>query len=188
MNNTEIKKLYTKTKKAFEKRTGDKHTWVMNAKQQRLGTATVLVAGAYDNVRSVEYAKKQAAGAAAAEAKRTWLAFKAHADEEAATGGSKWNPTFWRDDFAKMGTLDEYMAKYQQKADKALAEAEAYLAQHGPQNEQLKESHQYAKDMIAGPEIAAFLQAIGGHATIEDKHEYNNIYTYIRFHYPHTEA
>lgn len=191
MTATEIKKLYTKTKKAYEKRTGDKHTWVMNAKQQRLGTATVLVAGAFDNVQSVERAKAHAAGKAAAEAKKTWLSFKAHADEEAAAeaagNASTWNPRFWRDEFDKMGTMEEYMDKYQRKADEVLKEAQAYLGKHGPQHEQLKESHEYAKGMIASPEISAFLLAIGGRATIEDKQEYSSIYTYIRFHYQPTE-
>ena len=187
MTNPEIKKLYTKTKKAFEKRTGEKHTWVMNAKQQRLGTATVLVAGAHDNEACVEGAKRLADGAAAAMAKKYWLAMSARAEEEARTGGSKWNPTFWRDNMAELGTLDEYMAKYQRKADEELAKAEAYLAQHGPRHEQLKESHEYAKTFIASPEVQAFLKAIGGQASIEDKHEGSSIYTYVRFHYSATD-
>ena len=48
MTAQEIKKEYQRTKKAYEKRTGEKYTWVMNAKQQRLGTATVMVAIAWD--------------------------------------------------------------------------------------------------------------------------------------------
>ena len=187
MTNPEIKKLYTKTKKAFEKRTGEKHTWVMNATQQRLGTATILVACAHDTEARVESAKRKADGAAAATAKKDWLTISAHAEEEARTGGSKWNPTFWRDNMAELGTLDEYMARYQRKADEELAEAEAYLAQHGPLHEQLKASHEYAKAFIASPEVQAFLEAIGGQATIEDKREYSRIYTYVRFHYSATE-
>lgn len=188
MTNTEIKKLYTKTKKAFEKRTGEKHTWVMNSRQMQLGTATILVAGAHDNVLQVESCKRQAAGAAAAKAKKEWLAMNAYAEEEARTGGSKYNPTYWRDVMTKNGTLEEYVAKYQSKADEALAEAEAYLEQHGPRHEQLKESHEYAKAFIASPEVRAFLEAINGQATIEDKQEYNSIYTYVRFHYTATAA
>lgn len=187
MTATEIKKLYTKTKKAYEKRTGDKSTWVMNARQQRLGTATVLVAGAHDNVRRFEIAKEQAAGAAAAKAQKEWLAMNAHAEEEARTGGGKWNPTFWRDTMVELGTLDEYTNRYQRKADEELVEAEAYLKKHGGLYEQLKESHEYAKSFIASPEVSSFLQTIGGSATIEDKNEYSSIYTYVRFHYQPTE-
>ena len=52
----DIKKLYTKTKKAYEKRTGEKYTWVMNAAQQRKGTATVCTNVTVDYEASLEHA------------------------------------------------------------------------------------------------------------------------------------
>lgn len=182
MTNAEIKKLYTKTKKALEKRIGKKYTWVMNARQQQLGTATVAVAYATDSVAGVASAREWANGKAVADAIKTWKAFKKHADEEEATGGASWNPRFWRDDFAKMGTLEEYAAEAQKRADEGLANAERFLAEHGTQAEILKHNHEYAQHLIESPEISAFLEAVGGSATIEDKTEYG-VVTYIRFHY-----
>ena len=183
MKPEEIKKLYTKTKRALEKRTGEKFTWVMNAKQQRIGTATVCVASAFDNVKAVEAAREQANGKAAEKAAKTWNAFQLHAQEEAASTEPCWNPTFWRDALAELGTQVEYIAKEQKKADDLLSAAEAFLKQHGTQLEMLDESHEYAKELIAGPEISAFLHAIGGTASIEDRYEHGAIYVYIRFHY-----
>ena len=75
MNANKIKKLYTKTKKALEKRTGKSYTWVMNAKQQRLGTATVCIATALDSVLFVEHARAAANGKDKAEAVKTWNTF-----------------------------------------------------------------------------------------------------------------
>ena len=188
MTNTEIKKLYTQTKKALEKRTGEKFTWVMNAKQQRLGTATVCVAYATDSVAGVERARARANGKAKAEATRDWEAFKRHADEEEATGGSSWNPRFWRDKFDTMGTLEEYVAKKQASAEEDLENAERFLAEHGTQAEIVKDSHEYARQLIAGPEISKFLASINGSATIEDQAHNGGVYIYIRFHYTATEA
>ena len=188
MTTTEIKKLYTKTKKALEKREGKSHTWVMNAKQQKLGTATVCVACAIDSELKVEHARAQADGKAKADATRTWKAFEEHAAEEERTGGASWNPRFWRDDFAKMGTMDEYVAKKQRAAEEALADAEQYLAEHGTQAKIVKANNEYASQLIAGPEISAFLKAIGGTATIENQPQGHAILTYIRFHYTATEA
>jgi hypothetical protein len=183
MTNVEIKKAYTKTKKALEKRVGKKYTWVMNARQQKLGTATVCVACAMDSVANVASAREWANGKAVADATKTWKAFKRHADEEEATGGNSWNPRFWRDDFAKMGTLEEYTAKAQHAAGESLERAERFLAEHGTQAEIVKVNNDYARQLIAGAEISAFLEAIGGTATIENVSQYSSIYTYIRFHY-----
>lgn len=187
MTNVEIKKLYTKTKKALEKRIGKKYTWVMNARQQQLGTATVCVAYATDSVATVASARKWADGDAVADATKTWKAFKKHADEEERTGGSSWEPRFWRARFEKMGTLEEYTAEAQRKAEENLANAERFLAEAGTQVEIVARNHKYAKQLIESPEITTFLEAIGGSATIEDKTEYG-IATYIRFHYTPTKA
>lgn len=184
----EIKKLYTKTKKALEKRTGDRFTWVMNTRQQQLGTATVCVACAIDSEAAVERARKSASGEAKASADRNWKAFAQHAAEEEQTGGARWNPRFWRDDFEKMGTLEEYVEKAQQRADAALREAEQFLAEHGTQSQIVKADAEYARQLIAGPEISAFLKAIGGSATLENQPQGSAILTYIRFHYTSTEA
>lgn len=183
MTTTEIKKLYTKTKKAVEKKTGDKFTWVMNGRQQQLGTATVCVACSYDTVQSVAYAREQIeSGKVEKEARRTWRSFKRDADEEAITGGGTWNPTFWRDHLAEMGTEDEYAAKLLQRAHENLAKAEKKLETLGDMANQIKTAHKYAQELIASTEIQSFLAAIGGSATIEDKLD-GCLYTYIRFHY-----
>ena len=41
MTNLEIKKLYKKTKAAFERRTGRRLTWYMSGAQMANGTATI---------------------------------------------------------------------------------------------------------------------------------------------------
>ncbi len=184
MTTTEIKKLYTKTKKAVEKKTGRKFTWVMNGRQQILGTATVCVATSWDTVKNVEFIRDQIeSGKAEKEARRTWRSFKRDADNEAATGGSSWDPTFWRDHLAKMGTEDEYAAKILKREHENLTKAEETLETRGDKANQVKTAHAYARQLIASPEIQNFLEVIGGSATIEDKQEGSGVHTYIRFHY-----
>ena len=190
MTNTEIKKLYTKTKKALEKRIDQKFTWVMNNRQQQLGTATVCVAYATDSVANVEHARVSANGKAKAEAEKYCeFLMREVAKEEAeeAAGVKSWNPRFWRDRLEEVGNLDEYVAEAQRKAEEKLAKAEQYLAEHGTQAQIVVANNDFARQLIAGPEISAFLKAIGGSATIENKTEYG-ISTYIRFHYTATEA
>jgi hypothetical protein len=189
MTTTEIKKLYTKTKKAVEKKTGDKFTWVMNGRQQMLGTATVCVANSWDTVANVRACRNRIeSGEAEKEAAKTWRAFKRHADEEAAeeaAGVKHYNPRFWRDKFDVTGTKEEYIAEQLKKAHESLANTEKVLETRGDQANQVKTAHEYARQLIASQEIQNFLNAIGGSATIEDKQENGgySVYTYIRFHY-----
>lgn len=189
MKAAEIKKLYTKTKKAVEKKTGDKFTWVMNGRQQQLGTATVCVAVSWDTVKNVKaYRDRIESGEAEKEAAKNWRAYKRHADEEAAeeaAGVKHYDATFWRSRFAKMGTKEEYIAEQLKKAHESLANAEKTLEIKGNQATQVKTAHEYARQLIASQEIQSFLNAINGSATIEDKQENGgySVYTYIRFHY-----
>lgn len=188
MNNTEIKKLYTKTKRAFEKRTGEKHTWVMNAKQQRLGTATILVGYSYDIVEKLANTKSYySAENVQARAERSWKFYVDHATEEEATGGASWNPTYWRDILSENGSLEKMVAKSTQEAEERIAAVQAELDKAGSFANQLKNAHEYAKSFIASPEIQGFLQAIGGRAVVEDKNENGAILTYVRFLYTATK-
>ena len=54
MTAKEIKKAYQKAKKDYEKRTGQKRTWVMNHRQQELGTATIMYVMVYDNHKKLQ--------------------------------------------------------------------------------------------------------------------------------------
>lgn len=189
MNNTEIKKLYTKTKKAFEKRTGDKHTWVMNAKQQCLGTATVLVGYSYDIAEKLVKTKAYySAENVQARAEHSWKFYVDHAAEEEATGGGSWNPTYWRDILAREGSQEEMVAKAMRAAEKAIADVQIELDKKGSFANQVKNAHEYAESFISSQEVQTFLKAIGGQAVIEDKNEGGAILTYVRFHYSATAA
>ena len=192
MTNTEIKKLYTKTKKAFEKRTGEKHTWVMNGRQQRLGTATILVAAAYDYEEWLRKAEQ-----AMADFEKRWTEKKndmlKRAKEEARKNELTPGWYFGKNDyFWQERVTPEYLA--QSKASmfdmytRHLEETQANLTKYGTQTEQVKKGHEYAKGFIASPELQSFLQAIGGQAVMEDKLENGAILTYVRFHYTATEA
>ena len=189
MKAAEIKKLYTKTKKAVEKKTGDKFTWVMNGRQQVLGTATVCVASSWDTVANVRNCQKRIeSGKAEKEAAESWQFYKREADVEAAeeaAGVKHYNSRFWRDRFDQLGTKEEYIAKKLEEARDRLAKYEEALEVRGDQANQVKTAHEYARQLIASQEIQSFLNAIGGSATIEDKSESDgfNILTYIRFHY-----
>lgn len=191
MTNTEIKKLYTKTKKAFEKRTGDKHTWVMNAKQQRLGTATILVAAAYDYEEWLRKAEQ-----AMADFEKRWAEKKndmlKRAKEEARKNELTPGWYFGKNDyFWQERVTPEYLTKC--RADmfemyvRHVEETKAQLEKHGTQTEQIKRGHKYAKDFIASPEVQSFLKAIGGQAIVEDKLENGAVLIYVRFHYTATE-
>jgi hypothetical protein len=189
MTTTEIKKLYTKTKKAVEKKTGDKFTWVMNGRQQMLGTATVCVASSWDTVANVRTCRKRIeSGDVKKKAAESWQFYKREAEVEAAeeaAGAKHYNSRFWRDKFDLMGSEEEYIAKELKKANDRLNEYENTLETRGDQANQVKTAHEYARQLIASQEIQSFLNAIGGSATIEDKTENDgfSILTYIRFHY-----
>ena len=190
MTNTEIKKLYTKTKKAYEKRTGHKHTWVMNAKQQRLGTATILAGYPVDfgyHLRSAEekladidniWAKQEADyhKRAREEIRRN----ENHPDREP--------DTFWQEQ-----TTPEHLAKARQSTVdmyvRARDEAIANIEKYGEWKQQYENEVKYAEEMLNSPEIQDFLKQIGGNAFLDIKDHaagktssrYSEIY--IRFSY-----
>lgn len=192
MTNTEIKKLYTKTKKAFEKRTGEKHTWVMNARQQRLGTATILVAAAYDYEEWLRKAEQ-----AMADFEKRWAEREADYRKRAAEEARKnectpgWyfgkNDYFWQEVITP-DHLAKSKAEMYDGYVRHLEEVKANREKHGTQVQQLKKGHEYAKAFIASPEVQSFLEAIGGQAVVEDKLENGALLVYVRFHYTATET
>ena len=190
MNVTEIKKLYTKTKKAYEKRTGDKFTWVMNAKQQRLGTATVMTAYLMDYEEQLRRCEKNLADFDTVH----WPARKAehlkYAREEKRRNDG-W--TFWQERTtpeALEKSREEMLQQFIRYRDDKVAE----LNKRGTYSEQYERAVKYAREMIQSPEIQSFIQAIGGQAVLDIKEhnatERSYLYTevYIRFHYQPTEA
>lgn len=192
MTNIEIKSLYTKTKRAFEKRTGDKHTWVMNARQQKLGTATILVASAYDYERRLaamqDYYSPEKVKT---RTEKSWNFYRDRVAEEEvaeAAGTHSWNPTYWRDILAEKGSLENMITGALAEGERIVAAEQADLARHGSVADQLRRGHAYAEAFIAGPEIQSFLKVIGGTVVVEDKQEHGATYIYVRFHYRATEA
>jgi hypothetical protein len=194
MTNTEIKKLYTQTKKAYEKRTGRKYTWVMNAKQQRLGTATVLAGFALDLSPRVYTAAKRLANF-----EQDWSELEAdyikraqdeirenqrHPDREPRT--------FWQE-----RTTPEALARSKQshfeelirQRDRAVEEIE----KRGNWDEYYRTELAEAQELLNSPEVQSFLEAIGGSAELQindrpaTDRRLRNAEMYVRFHYQATE-
>ena len=190
MTTTEIKKLYTKTKKAYEKRTGDKFTWVMNAKQQRLGTATVMTDYLMDYEEQLSRCEQRLAEFDTKHWPERKADYQRKAREEARRNDG-W--TFWQE-----RTTPEYLEKVRAEmfADftRYRDEKVEKLQKYGTYSEQYEKAVKYAKAMIQAPEIQDFLKAIGGRATLDIKehgageHSYSYTEVYIRFHYQATKA
>lgn len=189
MKATEIKKLYSKAKKAYEKRTGDKFTWVMNARQQRLGTATVMTDYLMDYEEQLRRCEQYMAEFDTVH----WPARKAehlrHASEEKRRNDG-W--TFWQEHTtpeALEKSREEMLQQYIRYRD----EKRERLQKHGSYSEQYERAVKYAEEMIQAPEIQSFLKAIGGQAVLDIKEhgagEYSYAYTevYVRFLYQATE-
>lgn len=190
MNTTEIKKLYTKTKKAYEKRTGKKHTWVMNAKQQRLGTATVMVDYLVDYEERIRRCEQNLAEFDTVH----WPARKAEhlklAREEKRRNDG-W--TFWQE-HTTPEALEKSREEMLQMFISSRDDAVAGLKQYGTYDEQYEKAVKYAKEMSQSPEVQEFLKSIGGQVTLDvkehgatDRH-YTYTEVYVRFHYRATEA
>lgn len=190
MTNTEIKKLYTKTKKAFEKRTGEKHTWVMNAKQQRLGTATVMTDFIMDFEEQIARCERNLAEFDTKRWPERRDDYLKRAREEKRRNDG-W--TFWQE-----RTTPEYLEKARQEMldmfTRELEEKKAQLQKYGTYTEQHERAVKHAKEMIQSPEVQDFLKAIGGQATLDIKshgaspHSYSCTEVYVRFYYQAIEA
>lgn len=183
MTNLEIKKLYKKTKAAFERRTGRKLTWVMNGAQMAKGTGTICTAAVIDYAEAVAQAERGVPKAEAA-ARKYWRFCELKAVEEDIEGGD-WK--FWRerlDDLAEeYGDVETYVEAKQAAADKRLDEARARLAEVGSQAAETERQVEAARQMAKEPEIAAFVKAIGGSTTTEVKRDGWSNLVYLRFHY-----
>ena len=190
MNVTEIKKLYTKTKKAYEKRTGHKHTWVMNAKQQRLGTATVMVDYLVDYEERLRRCEQNLADFDTVH----WPARKAEHLELARKEKRRndgW--TFWQE-HTTPEALEKSREEMLQMFISGRDDAVVGLNKYGTYSEQYERAVKYAKEMIQSPEVQEFLKAIGGQAVLDVKahnateRSYSYTEVYVRFHYQATEA
>lgn len=199
MTTTEIKKLYTKTKKAYEKRTGDKFTWVMNAQQQRLGTATVMTAYVGDPEERIRRCEQNLADFDAKHWEPTKADYLKRAREEAWKNEHTPGWYFGKNDYYwQEVTTPEHLEKSRQEMldrfTSSLAENIESLQKHGTYNERYERAVKYAKEMIKSPEVQGFLKAIGGRATLDIKehgageHSYSYTEVYIRFHYQATKA
>lgn len=190
MNTTEIKKLYTKTKKAYEKRTGNKHTWVMNAKQQRLGTATVMTDYLVDYEERIRRCEQNLAEFDTVHwPKRKAEHLQLAREEKRRNDG--W--TFWQEHTtpeALEKSRKEMLENFTSYRDDAVAGLEKY----GTYDEQYKQAVKYAKEMIQSPEVQDFLKTIGGQAVLDIKEHgatersYSYTEVYVRFHYRASEA
>ena len=189
MTNAEIKKLYTKTKKAYEKRTGDKHTWVMTAKQQRLGTATVMTDFLMDFEEQIARCEQSLAEFDTKRWPERRDDYLKRAQEEKRRNDG-W--TFWQE-----RTTSEYLEKARQEMlatyTRALEEKREKLQEYGTYEEQLARATLHADHMIKSPEIQNFLRAVGGRALLDLKshgasdRSYSSTEVYIRFYYTATE-
>ena len=188
----DIKKLYTKTKKAHEKRTGEKYTWVMNAAQQRKGTATVCTNVTVDYEASLEHAMAYLARFEHDWAKRVEDLMK-DAKKEAwkneHTPGWHYgeNDYFWAE-----RTTPEYLAQAKaqelKNREEFVENAKAYLEKYGDFATCNKRAKEQATTMLNSPEVQSFLQQIGGTAEVETKPRDGGhvLEYYIRFHYTAT--
>ena len=189
MTTTEIKKLYTKTKKAYEKRTGEKYTWVMNAKQQRLGTATVCVDVVVDYEQILRNAEERLTNF-----ENYWAEqvddYARRAKQEARQ--NELHPDWGFCDFWQKVMEPEHLAESKAKALEGRKRerdgAAARLAQHGNYRHYLNTVMTTAREMIDSPELQSFLREVGGTAQVETKHEGGGEYVYIRFNYQPTAA
>ncbi len=193
MTANEIKKAYQKTKKAYEKRTGNKLTWVMNCKQQALGTATIMCAIAWDYEDRVQRAEKAIEGFEKFWADRV-ADYNKRAQEEAwkneHTPGWYFgkNDTFWQDITANTEKLVEDEAAELNRRQEVLAEAKKNLEEQGDFYNTLAAATARAEELIAAPEVQEFLKAVGGRAFVEPKEHgnddtYHHAEVYVRFMY-----
>lgn len=198
MTNAEIKKLYTKTKKAYEKRTGNKLTWVMNCRQQQLGTATILCSVAWDYDEQVRRYEKHLANFEA-----DWAKTEANYKREAAIEARKnertpgwWfgeNRNFWQE-LAQPEKLAEKKAQELADRKQYLEAAKASRAKNGDYSATRTTAYNQAQELIDSPEVQSFLKTIGGEAYVDPKTVGGNKLTwahtemYVRFSYKATEA
>jgi len=187
MTAAEIKKLYTKTKKAYEKRTGEKYTWVMHAAQQRKGTATVCTSIVLDYEARLQSAEKYLASFEKDWAERV-ADYAKRAKKEAwqneHTPGWYFgkNNDFWQK-VMQPEHLAEEKAKELQYRITHRDEAAKNLEKYGDYTRCYKKAMAEAQEMIDSPEIQSFLQQIGGTAQIDVKQGSGYAEIHIRFHY-----
>lgn len=193
MTLNEIKKAYQKTKKAYEKRTGDKLTWVMNARQQALGTATIMCEVALDFEDIVQRAEKAVEGFEKYWADRM-ADYTKRAKEEAwkneHTPGWYFgkNDTFWQDVVANTEKLAAQKTQELTSRQETLKAAKKNLEEQGDFYNTLAAATARAEELIAAPEVQEFLKAINGQAFVEPKEHgsrdiYHHAEVYVRFMY-----
>ena len=166
MTKTEIKKAYQAAKKAYEKRTGDKYTWVMNAKQQQLGTATIYTAYVCDYSCLLNNALQSLANF-----EKDWAEKMADYNKRARVEARKneltpgWyfgrNDTFWEDIVNDTEKLEADKAdELKHRQDRAL-EYKEHLDNGETYSKLLHDAIDETKAMIASPELQSFLEKIG---------------------------
>ena len=193
MTAKEIKKAYQKAKRAHEKRTGQKFTWVMNCRQQQLGTATIMCAVAWDYEDILRSAKKSLETFDQFWADRM-RDYKKRAKEEARKNEQTpgWyfgeNNHFWQEVVENTEKLEQDRQRELAARQEAVKAAEESLRKFGTYSETLREAVKKAQEMINSPEIQNFLAEIDGEAHVEPKERGGTSYhhsaeIYIRFHY-----
>lgn len=174
MTAQEIKKAYQKAKKAYEKRTGDKKTWVMNARQQKLGTATILYTMAWDYEDALRGAERSLANH-----EKDWAEKIADYTREAKKEAWQnkhtpgWfygkNRTFWQDIIANTEKLAADKARELESRQRLVDTYEKKLAEFGDYRQELKNKIAKAEAFIAEPELQEFLKTTGARAFVEPK-------------------
>lgn len=193
MTAKEIKKAYQKAKKAYEKRTGQKYTWVMNCRQQELGTATIMCAIAWDYEDILRSAKKSLETfdqfwADRMEDYKKRARVEARKNEQTPGWYFGENNHFWQEVIENTEKLERDRARELASREEAVRKAEESLEKHGTYSETLREATKKAQEMINSPEIQSFLAEIGGKAFVEPKERGGSSYhhsaeIYIRFRY-----
>lgn len=193
MTAKEIKKAYQRAKKAYEMRTGEKHTWVMNCRQQQLGTATIMCAVAWDYEDMLRRAKRSVENFDKFWADRM-KDYEKRAAEEARKNERTpgWyfgkNNYFWQEVVANTEEREADRQKNLATREATVKETTEKLEQFGPYSETFRTAIKKAEDMIGSHEIQNFLKEIGGRAFVEPKEHggdtcYHSAEIYIRFQY-----
>lgn len=165
----------------------------MNAKQQRLGTATIMCAVAWDYEDKLHRAEKALAGF-----EKFWEERMADYNKRAEKEKRKnehtpgWyfggNNTFWEEVVADSERLADDKARELERRQKSVEEEKKNLAEYGTYGRTLEAAIARANALIMEPEVQDFLKAIGGRAFVEPKEHggdrtYHHTEVYVRFQY-----
>lgn len=187
MTSQEIKKAYQKMSRQLKKQ-GLDYTCVMNARQQKLGTATICFMLVMDYEAEIKRAQAALADTQQIE-KEVRQAMKHAADSmpryrEWAEGSS--NAEFWRDlvESWDAGTYEDRQRKeIERRREVWLKEAQGKLDKYGTLAEQYEKARVAYEELRTAAPVVEFLNLVNGSAELEYKAEGRAELCYLRFRY-----